>query len=60
MLLLTCRPLFLAQAYTACEPGEDPQAVLAPIIKGRGLAQVTQKMLDHPDARQVGAAVLLM
>lgn len=34
--------------------------MLAPIIKGRGLAQVTQKMLDHPDARQVGAAVLLL
>jgi hypothetical protein len=52
-------PLFAhgPQAYTACDPGADVAAILAPIVKGRGLGQVTPKALAG-DARQALRSVL--
>ena len=41
------------QAYSACEPGEDAGAVLAPIVKARNLSHmVPTKVLEHPDTKQ--------
>lgn len=58
----TCTPTLAAlpraQAYGACEPGEDHAAVLGRIVQGLGLAAVTPRMLAHPDARVALRSVL--